>query len=78
MSEVSEILKTLVRYWLSEKYKSQDVIFSDDLLKRNNVKKLVKIFLNTKPYDSMKNELLILSMIDKIMQIEIYRILLNY
>jgi len=78
MSEVSEILKTLVRYWLSEKYKSQDVIFSDDLLKRNNVKKLVKSFLNTKPYDSMKNELLILSMIDKIMQIEIYRILLNY
>ena len=78
MSEVSEILKTLIRFWLNEKYKNQEIIFSDDLLKCNNVKILVKKFLNTKPYDSMKNEVLILSMIDKIMRIEIYRILLNY
>jgi len=77
MSEVSEILKTLIRFWLNERYKNQELIFSDDLLKGNNVKILVKDFLNTKPYDSMKNELLILSMIHKIMQIEIYRILLN-
>ena len=78
MSELSEILKTLIRFWLNEKYKNQDIAFSDDLLKDNNIKKLVKNFLNTKPYDSMKNELLILSMIDKIMRIEIYRILLNF
>ena len=77
MSEVSEILKTLIRFWLNEKYKNQEFIFSDDLLKGNNVKILVENFLNTKPYDSMKNEVLILSMIDKIMRIEIYRILLN-
>ena len=78
MSELSEILKTLIRFWLNEKYKNQDIAFSDDLLKDNNIKKLVKNFLNTKPYDSMKNELLILSMIDKIIRIEIYRILLNF
>ena len=78
MSEVSEILKTLIRFWLNERYKNEELIFSDDLLKGNNVKILVKDFLNTKPYDSMKNELLILSIIHKIMQIEIYRILLNY
>jgi len=77
MSEVSEILKTLIRFWLNEKYKNQEFIFSDDLLKCNNVKILVENFLNTKPYDSMKNEVLILSMIDKIMRIEIYRILLK-
>ena len=78
MSEVSEILKTLIRFWLNERYKNEELIFSDDLLKGNNVKILVKDFLNTKPYDSMKNELLILSIIHKIMQIEIYRILFNY
>ena len=77
MSEVSEILKTLIRFWLKEKLKNHDFKFSDDLLKGNNVKNLVNDFLNTKPYDSMKNEVLILSIIDKIMQIEIYRILLN-
>jgi hypothetical protein len=75
MSEVSEILKNLIRFWLKNKYEEEDLIFSDDLLKLKNIKKLVNEFLNTKPYDSMKNEVLILSMIDKIMQIELYRIL---
>jgi len=75
MSEVSEILKNLIRFWLKNKYEEENLIFSDDLLKLKNIKKLVNEFLNTKPYDSMKNEVLILSMIDKIMQIELYRIL---
>ena len=77
MSEVSEILKTLIRFWLNEKYESQEIKFSDKLLNNKNVTKLVKEFLNTKPYDSMKNEILILSIINKLMQIEIYRILLK-
>ena len=77
MSEVSEILKTLIRFWLNEKYKSQEIKFSDKLLNNKNINKLVDEFLNTKPYDSMKNEILILSIINKLMQIEIYRILLK-
>ena len=77
MSEVSEILKTLIRFWLNEKYKSREINFSDKLLNNKNVNKLVDEFLNTKPYDSMKNEVLILSIINKLMQIEIYRILLK-
>ena len=77
MSEVSEILKTLIRFWLNEKYESQEIKFSDKLLNSKNVIKLVDEFLNTKPYDSMKNEVLILSIINKLMQIEIYRILLK-
>ena len=77
MSEVSEILKTLIRLWLKEKYESKEIIFSDKLLNSKNVTKLVDEFLNTKPYDSMKNEVLILSIINKLMQIEIYRILLK-
>jgi hypothetical protein len=77
MSEVSEILKTLIRFWLNEKYESQEIKFSDKLLNNKNVTKLVDEFLNTKPYDSMKNEVLILSIINKLMQIEIYRILLK-
>ena len=77
MSEVSEILKTLIRDWLKEKYESQEIKFSDKLLNNKNVTKLVDEFLNTKPYDSMKNEVLILSIINKLMQIEIYRILLK-
>jgi len=77
MSEVSEILKTLIRLWLKEKYESEEIIFSDKLLNSKNVTKLVDEFLNTKPYDSMKNEVLILSIINKLMQIEIYRILLK-
>lgn len=77
MSEVSEILKTFIRFWLNEKYESQEIKFSDKLLNNKNVTKLVNEFLNTKPYDSMKNEVLILSIINKLMQIEIYRILLK-
>tara|TARA_Y100000991_G_C21864764_1_gene302484 strand:- start:459 stop:695 length:237 start_codon:yes stop_codon:yes gene_type:complete len=77
MSEVSEILKTLIRFWLKEKYESKEIKFSDKLLNSKNVIKLVDEFLNTKPYDSMKNEVLILSIINKLMQIEIYRILLK-
>lgn len=77
MSEVSEILKTLIRFWLNEKYESREIKFSDKLLNNKNVIKLVDEFLNTKPYDSMKNEVLILSIINKLMQIEIYRILLK-
>lgn len=77
MSEVSKILKTLIRFWLNEKYESQEIKFSDKLLNNKNVTKLVDEFLNTKPYDSMKNEVLILSIINKLMQIEIYRILLK-
>ena len=77
MSEVSEILKTLIRFWLNKKYESQEIKFSDKLLNNKNVTKLVDEFLNTKPYDSMKNEVLILSIINKLMQIEIYRILLK-
>ena len=77
MSEVSEILKTFIRFWLNEKYESQKIKFSDKLLNNKNVTKLVDEFLNTKPYDSMKNEVLILSIINKLMQIEIYRILLK-
>ena len=77
MSEVSEILKTFIRFWLNEKYESQEIKFSDKLLNNKNVTKLVDEFLNTKPYDSMKNEVLILSIINKLMQIEIYRILLK-
>ena len=77
MSEVSEILKTLIRFWLNEKYESREIKFSDKLLNNKNVNKLVDEFLNTKPYDSMKNEVLILSIISKLMQIEIYRILLK-
>ena len=77
MSEVSEILKTFIRFWLNEKYESQEIKFSDKLLNNKNVTKLVNEFLNTKPYDSMKNEVLILSIINKLMQIEIYRIFLK-
>ena len=77
MSEVSEILKTLIRFWLKEKYESKEIKFSDKLLNNKNVTKLVDEFLNTRPYDSMKNEVLILSIINKLMQIEIYRILLK-
>lgn len=74
MSELSNTLKYLIRDWLFHKFENNKL--SDELLTPDNIKFLVNDFLSTKPYNIMKNESLILSMICPIMQIEIYRILL--
>ena len=75
MSELSNTLKYLIRDWLFHKFDNNKIL-SDELLTSDNINSLVNDFLSTKPYNIMKNESLILSMICPIMQIEIYRILL--
>ena len=76
MSEESEILTKLIKLWLNKKY-NKKLINSSKLLNKKYINKLVNKFLNTEPFNLMKNDLLILSIINNIMKIEIYKILLN-
>lgn len=73
MTEVNNTLKFLIRNWLN----SSDIEITKDLLSDDNIEKLIDKFLSTKPYNSMKNEILIISSLSKIMKIEVYRILIN-